>query len=126
TGSVTASRCEASLPFCPSRSQAERRRERAQRDRAGARQRSARRSARQHLEGTPRRIGPGDRVHGAAAAAAQGGRGVDQGTALAATRADGVLPILRGGGRRIVGPAANERPHWGAKRQDLQELTRDP
>ncbi len=40
TGGVTASRCEASLPFCPSRPQAERRGERAQRDRAGARQRS--------------------------------------------------------------------------------------
>src|SRR2546429_5563345 len=94
---VTARRSETSLSICPSRSQAERRRERAQRYRAGARQRSRYRPTRQHFEGPPRRIGPGDRVHDAAAAAAQGGPGGDQGTAFAAAWADGVLSILRDG-----------------------------
>src|SRR5438552_7927596 len=123
-GSVTAGPCEASLLICPSRSQAERRGERAQCGCAGAGERAGRRPARQHFEGAPGRIRPGDRGHGAAAATAQGGRGVDQRTALAAARADGVLRILGGGGC-AVGPSPDERPHGGAKRQDLQKRPRD-
>src|SRR6266480_527004 len=123
-GGVTAGPREASLLICPSRSQAERCGERAQCGCAGAGERAGRRPARQHFERAPRGVGPRDREHRAAALAAHGGRRVDHRSALAAARADAVLRILGGGGC-AVGPSPDERPHGGAKRQDLQKGPRD-